>query len=118
MKNREYKIATMIIGVVTALLVVFSQIFQYQEQQQLVKNQKVKTEKQSDSHDDDASYVSQQPSFTVQSSCTVHFSQAAILLFEVCGGEHRPTVIGHEVPRLMGKFFQTLFQILIAPNAP
>lgn len=118
MEKRKYKLFTIILGLGTALLVVFSQLFFYQSTE--ICKKEVKTEKQesSDTNDSKNESITSLPSFTVQAPCCVHLSHEAILLFEIFNREDKKIAISHDLPVTLGKYFLTLFRIIIAPNAP
>jgi hypothetical protein len=118
MERRKYKSATIVLGLATALLVVFSQLFFYQGAELCKKEVKIEKKESSESQDSKNESIVSLPSFTVQAACSVHLSHEAVLLFEIFSSENKRTVISHDIPVALGKYFLTLFRIIIAPNAP
>lgn len=117
MRKERIHTLTIIMGVITALAMVFSQLFYFQGAQ--LAKKEIKTEKQeSQQNDNDDSYISL-PSFSQPtSSVHVELNQKPVCLFEIFFGKRTEENNEHDVPLSLGKLFQTLFRVTIAPNAP
>ncbi len=101
-------------GVLTAMLVVFSQLFFFEAASYAKKE--IKTEKQENQPGDELTITL--PSFSQPSSVNVELHQKSFCLFEILFEKSNEERNAHPVPLLVGKFFQTLFRVIISPNAP
>lgn len=117
MRKERVHTLTIIMGVITAFVMVFSQVFYFQPSSFAKKE--IKTEKQEKQQDDkNDSYISL-PSFSQPtSSVHVELDQKPLCLFEIFFGKGTEENSEHDIPLSLGKFFQTLFRVIIAPNAP
>jgi hypothetical protein len=125
MKKPRNHTATVILGVITALIIVLSQVFYYQgagycttakgtiEQHDQAGQPEQSAEKSRSS----ASFISL-PSITVLSSFHAAFQHPSIFLFELTSNGEEPESWTPEISIFLGKYFQTLFHIIISPNAP
>jgi flagellar biosynthesis component FlhA len=117
MRKNSIQILTMITGILTALIIVFSQFFFFQNA--TYSKKLVKTEKQEEKKNNDAKTQISLPSFSQSSSAHPEVqTKSSSCLFEILFeevGEETHTV---DIPLSFGKFFQTLFRAIIAPNAP
>lgn len=118
MKKRKIHTVTILAGILLAVAVIFSHTFQpvfiSQEKQQAKTEQEKKD--QSSSHED-KSYISMN-SISLPTTVHVHLNLAVYCLFEILGLEEKdePAVADSNLhPR---KLFQTLFRVIISPNAP
>lgn len=118
--NQKNKIATLILGVITALVVVFSQLFCFQDfsgaSQSDSTEQSANAEKESGNTTEN--YITQLSSPSTSSSSIVveqEFSFIQDITQQV--KEVREELVSTLVVRT-GKFFQTLFSAIISPNAP
>ena len=120
--NGKYRILTLVAGIVTAFLIVFSQLFYFQaarycqkkaETEQKEKKQpEGKTGKEA-SHE---TYISL-PTNSIPSVSHIHISDGISFVQETLletTEEEGHTLLSPLVNRL----FQTLFRFIIAPNAP
>jgi H+/gluconate symporter-like permease len=116
MRNKRLHTLTIIMGVITALVMVCSQLFFFEVVKYAKKD--VKTEKHEQQNDDDDSYISL-PSFSQPTSSThVSLNHKPFCLFEILFENGKAEVDTHTVPLSLGKFLQTLFRVIISPNAP
>lgn len=111
----KYKILTLLAGIATALVIVFSQLFYFQAATYCQK--KAETEQREQKTEGHESYISI-PSSTIFSTSHIEVSQdfsfVLGILFENKPEEERNTEITLPASRL----FQTLFRFIISPNAP
>lgn len=120
MRKNVIQLFTMITGIVTALVIVFSQFFYFQEAESAKKLTSSRSteqhEKQNKAHK--KAFISL-PSFSQQAStlADVH-PKSPMYLFDIVFGESNDQERSQEVPISVGKFFQTLFRVFISPNAP
>lgn len=116
MRKDRIHTLTMITGVITALVVVCSQLFFFQASNPGKKD--IKTEKEQNHPDDEAAYISL-PSVSQQSHSThVEVIQRSACLFEILFEKKKQINESLDVPLSLGKFFHTLFRVIISPNAP
>lgn len=119
MEKRIYKIYTILLGILTAFVVVFSQLFLYQGAE-LCKKEKQETEAEqpaSGATEDQGTFISL-PTNSVFPSLHKEVSHEAIFLFEIFFNEEEQSFYVPDVAPALGKYFQTLFHIIISPNAP
>jgi hypothetical protein len=98
----------------TVLVVVFSQFFYYQAT--AFPKPDVKTEQQ-DTPDEHPAYVSIQ-STSLPSSTLVVLHQTMFFLFEICFVGRESEQARPHIPWPPNRFFKTLFDSVISPNAP
>jgi hypothetical protein len=114
MKKARIHLLTILAGSLLALAIVFSQIFQPQSGQ---SKQVIKTEQQQDNSKQEQAYTSA-PSFSLPSSAHVHLNIDVYCLFEILCQEKPQEIQDTESPLRPQKLMQTLFRVIIAPNAP
>lgn len=113
---------TLVAGILTALVIVISQLF-YFEAHHYTSKKEVKTEQQQGDHQSDqdqsgdGAYITL-PSSTLPSSTHVEFNQETFCLFEILFEEEKTEEHDFNVSLPLSKFFQTLFGAIISPNAP
>lgn len=117
MINKRLHILTIIMGVITAMVMVFSQLFFFQAAKYAKKDVKTEKHEQQNDNDDDG-YISL-PSFSQPtSSAHVSLNHKPFCLFEILFETSKEENDTHSVPLSLGKFLQTLFRVTISPNAP
>ncbi len=111
----RHRILTLFAGVVTASVIIFSQLFYFQAATYC--QERVDIEQHDQKEGTAESYISI-PSSTISSTSHIEISQdlnfVLEILFERKPDEEIITRISHPVNR----FFQTLFRFIISPNAP
>ena len=120
-KKNSVRVWTMIMGIITAMLIVCSQLFSLQTDNYSKKQVKASTatakehkqEKSSDDHYISLPSVSQ-PSSSIHVEANQKLSCLFEILFEKDEQENHPI----NVPLSVGKLFHTLFRVIISPNAP
>lgn len=119
MEKRIHKKSTILLGILTALVVVFSQLFLYQGAELCKKEKKEAETEQSTSGaaEDQGTFISL-PSNSVFPSLHKEVSHEANFLFEIFFNEEEQSFYVPDVAPALGKYFQTLFHIIISPNAP
>jgi len=110
----------MITGIVTALVIVFSQFFYFQDTSALKKQASSHaTEKHEKQDKAQKKAVISLPSFSQQTSAHTDVNpKSSMYLFDIVFGERNDQERAPEVPISVGKFFETLFRVFISPNAP
>jgi hypothetical protein len=106
-------------GILTAAIISFSQLFFYQASD--LSKKEVKTDQHDDSRKDNSSpdqFYFSIPSSNVHSSTHVDSGPDFSFLLEVLFSAEKPAQRVVQSPVSVGKLFQTLFQVIIAPNAP
>lgn len=111
----RHKILTLLAGIATAAVIIFSQLFYFQAANYC--QEKAETEQQDQKKDGPETHISI-PSSTISSSSHIEITQdlsfVLEILFERESKEEEVTRISLPVNR----FFQTLFRFIISPNAP
>lgn len=102
-------------GIITAAVVIFSQVFLFQGAK-LCKND-IKTEKNSEKSTEEQVFISL-PSDTILSSFEAGVHHETVFLFEILFENSEDDSWTPEMPVSLGKYFLTLFHIIISPNAP
>ncbi len=105
----------MIFGALTAVVVVFTQIFLYQAPPTVDSG--VKTEKSADNSSGEQVLIAT-PFDSVLSSFHAGINHEPVFLFEILFDGHDSNGWAAEVPVSLGKYFLTLFHTIISPNAP
>lgn len=114
--NREDKrVLMMVVGALTAAVVIFTQLFLYEGPSSVPEE--IKTEKSAEKPSGDQVILSG-PSDTVLSSFHAGIHHEPVFLFEILFDRQDDTVWTPEIPVSLGKYFLTLFHIIISPNAP
>jgi hypothetical protein len=113
--SKNQRIWTLFFGVITALVVVISQLFWFQGagflKGKAATEQTAKAEEQGEAH------ISL-PSSSLPSNHSVELQQEFSFLHEIFTEEETTTEVASTVSTAVGKFFETLFRVIIAPNAP
>lgn len=114
-KKAHVQTTTLAAGILTALIIVVSQLFYFETAHACKKE--IKTEQQQGDQSGDDAYITL-PSSTLPSSTHVQFNQEAFCLFEILFEEENTEERDFNVSLPLSKFFQTLFGAIISPNAP
>jgi hypothetical protein len=119
MKKNTARTLTMIVGVITALVVVFSQVFYFDAPNYAKKEAKTGQEKKKNKEDETGkSYVSLPSISQPTASTNVEADHALTFLQEILFENKKEPGNHAAVPLSLGKFFHTLFRVIISPNAP
>lgn len=118
--NQKNKIATLILGVITALVVVFSQLFCFQNFSTDAQPDGTEQSSSAENESDQAAenYITQLSSPSTSSGNIVveqEFSFIQDITQQI--KEVKQELVSTLVVRT-GKFFETLFSAIISPNAP
>ena len=111
----RHKILTLLAGIATAGVIIFSQLFYFQAANYC--QEKVDTEQQAHKKDGTESYISI-PSSSISSSSHIEITQDLSFVLEILfeGESKEEEVTRISVP--VNRIFQTLFRFIISPNAP
>jgi hypothetical protein len=111
----RHKILTLLAGIATAAVIIFSQLFYFQAANYC--QQKVETEQEAHKKDGTESYISI-PSSSISSSSHIEITQDLSFVLEILfeGESKEEEVTRISVP--VNRIFQTLFRFIISPNAP
>jgi len=113
-RKSKIRLGTLIAGILTALVVVISQLFYFQTTAHSKKE--VKTEQQQSEDSGDEAYITL-PSSTLPSSVHIELEQSFCLLVIFSEEEEvEDQTINFTPP--VSQFFQTLLGAIISPNAP
>lgn len=115
MSREDKRVFMMVIGALTAAVVVFTQLFLYEGPSSV--GEEVKTEKTTEKSSGDQIFLSG-PSDTVLSSFHAGVHHEPVFLFEILFDRQDNSNWTPEIPVSLGKYFLTLFHIIISPNAP
>ena len=114
----RHKILTLLAGIATAAVIIFSQLFYFQAANYCQEKAETEQHDHDQKKDGTESYISI-PSSSISSSSHIEITQdlssfVLEILFEGDSKEEEVTRISLPVNR----FFQTLFRFIISPNAP
>jgi hypothetical protein len=108
---------TLAIGLITVAAIVLSQLFYFHDAVQQKAKKETKTEQKSDKADDEA-YFSVPSASSMPSSSHVEMQQDTFFLLETILDDEEDAEPTEEHSTFVNQFFQTLFGVLISPNAP
>jgi len=115
MRRHKFHKASIIIGSILALAIVFSQ---YLAPECLSSLEKVKTEQTDKSgQQEKGSYISL-PSFSIPAPVSVQVNLDAYCLFEILFEQNSDEPFVEEDVSYADRLFETMFQVIISPNAP
>lgn len=118
MKNSNNKRAfTLTTGLLTALVVVISQLFCFQVQETSSKKE-VAAAQQDDSSSSSEEAFFTMPSSTLPSSNHVEVHQETFLLIEILFEEEQSSTSVESIAKPVSQWLFTLFRTAISPNAP
>jgi hypothetical protein len=121
MRNTAFKYGSLIIGLLAALTIIFSQSFNLES-----KLSEKSSTQQTDSSNPGADESSEQndiPSFSISATsfpsvAQFEFFQQAVCLFEIIFNQDFPHEIPDASPFSLNKFFSVTLRVIISPNAP
>ncbi len=116
MEKKQSRILLIITGLITAGVILFSQLF-YVQNASLSKKE-VKTEQTEDQAPTEDLVISAAPSISIPISSTIEVEKEQSFIFEILFEQEIDFPAKDEVSRTLGKFFQHLFRVIISPNAP
>jgi hypothetical protein len=111
----RHRILTLLAGIVTAGVIVFSQLFYFQAATYC--QEKVDTEQHDQKTDTPKSYISI-PSSTISSTTSLEINQDISFVLESLLEKEADEETNHSITLPANKFFHTLFRFIISPNAP
>jgi hypothetical protein len=117
MKKKRLHTLTLILGSILAVAIVFSQ---YLTPERIASAEKIKTEKKDRANkadDHSGSYVSL-PSFSLPTPVDVQANLNSYCLFEIIFEEDTDENQVEENLFFADRFFETMFRVIISPNAP
>jgi len=118
MKKSGIQRITMVLGVFTALVIVFSQFFIFQGAGNTKKLAKTENHEKQKAGAKEKACISL-PSFSQSISAHAEVNQkSSLFLFDILFGDINDEDDTIEIPVSSGKLFQTLFTVFISPNAP
>lgn len=121
MGKKQSRILLIITGLITAGVILFSQLFYVQNASLVKKEVKIEQTEDQDSEDQDAQedlVITSAPSISVPASATIEVEKEQAFIFEILFEQEIDFPTKVEVSRTLGKFFQHLFRVIISPNAP
>jgi len=111
----KYRILTLLAGLATALVIVFSQLFYFQAATYCQK--KADTQQQDQKNTGNEAHISI-PSSSISSVSHIEINQDLSFVSEILFDCEHNSVATIVAAPLANRFFQTLFRFIIAPNAP
>lgn len=111
----KYRIFTLLAGITTALVIVFSQLFYFQAATYCQK--KVETTQQEKKAGGAESYISI-PSSSIASTPHIQINQDLSFVLEILFEQEDDDQLRADVTPSVNRLFHTLFRFIIAPNAP
>jgi hypothetical protein len=111
----KHRILTLLVGLLTALVIVFSQLFYFQAATYCQK--KVETTQHDKNTGGTESYISI-PSSTISSTPHIEINQDLSFVLEILFEKKAEEQLPANITASAGRLFQTLFRFIIAPNAP
>jgi hypothetical protein len=107
---------TVIFGIITALVLVVSQVFFFTGTDYNKKEQKTENHSEEPSSGQDVRFIVASSAASASIQTQIHHE--IIFLFEILFVEDEPYSRTTDIPLSLGKYFRTLFHIIISPNAP
>lgn len=101
-------------GIITATIIVLSQLFWFQATD---FNKKKAVTEQEDANQREEAHISL-PSSSIPSGTSVEQGQESSFIQDLFFEEEKASEVSTLLPAAVDKFFHTLFRVLIAPNAP
>ncbi len=114
MKKEKLHTASVIMGTILALTIAFSQ---YLIPDRVSAPEKAKTEQTDNTGDEKGSFISL-PTFSRPAPISVQVNLDAYCLFEIFFEEDVDENYVEEDVSYTDRFFQTMFRVIISPNAP
>src|SRR3954471_12481459 len=120
MRKKALQTITMAAGILTALVVVVSQLFFFQTPQFSKKETSkltadTKADKKENKQTGDEHYITLPSVSQPSPSATVEADQKSCCLLEIVFEERKSETHSINVTRTVGKFFTTLFRVIISP---
>jgi len=113
--NKNHKNWTLFFGIITASVIVLSQLFWFQAPTFSKKNAESK-QKQDNAQQEEA-HISL-PSSSLPSGTSVEHAQQSSFIHEILFEQEKASELSTSLPTTISRLFQTLFRVIIAPNAP
>jgi flagellar basal body-associated protein FliL len=113
--NNKQKNWTIFFGIITALVVVFTQLFWFQAAD--FSRKSAKTEQQADASTETEAHISL-PSTSLTTPNTIQVEQDFSFIHEILFEKESEKKPAQTLVSVAGKFFHTLFRAIISPNAP
>lgn len=115
MRKSRLHTASIVVGSILAFTIAFSQFVTLQCP---VKGEKAKTEQTGNTGDDQTGTYISLPSFSLPVPVSVHANLDAYCLFEIFFTEERDNHHVEEGLIYIDRLLETVFTVLISPNAP
>lgn len=115
--TKTHKNWTLFFGILTALVIVLSQLFWFQAATFTKKVAETEQKKDAAKEATQEAQISL-PSSSLPSTNTVVVEHDFSFIHEILFEKENSTEVSKSVLQTAGKFFQTLFRAIISPNAP
>jgi len=115
MKKERLRTATIILGSILALAIVFSQYLAPEYNSSIGK---ADTEQAADKGDDESRTFISLPTFSLPAPVSIQANLSAQYLFEILLEEDADKEFVEKDVSFANRFFHTMFRTIISPNAP
>jgi hypothetical protein len=116
MEKKQIQTITVLLGSILAAAVVFAQVFQVKTFIQ--ESNLFKAESNQDTQEKGEELIISIPSISLPTTSTVSLNLEVYYLFETSSEKESPAVEPVQLSLKPHKLFQTLFRVIISPNAP
>jgi hypothetical protein len=107
---------TVIVGVITAVVIVLTQLFYFELSTPIKLN--TETEQESSASGHQGEVISMPSSYSLPSSTSVLLEHEFSIIEEILFDGEKAYSLPLALPLASGKLFRALFQFIISPNAP
>lgn len=117
MKTPEkIRLITVIAGVLTAVVIIFTQVFYFELSAPVKQNSEIEQESSSANHQEEI--ISLPSSYSLPSSTHILLEHEFSFIEEILFDGDDAFTLPVTLPLSSGKLFRALFQFIISPNAP
>jgi hypothetical protein len=116
MNKKKKQSLTILLGIFLSLVIVCSNLFQFENK--TFAKKEVKKEQNENKNTSNEETLSILPAFSLPTSAQVHLTLQSYCLFEISFRKSNDETHTSEIQLHPEKLLQTLFSVIIAPNAP
>lgn len=114
----KIRVGTVILGVFTAMVIIFGQLFYFQAAPYAKKEVKQETQDGQQADHDSQTFISQPSGSLPAASAQVEINHESFCIQEILFEDVDIDYPQDRIPLYVGKLLHTLFRTLISPNAP
>ena len=115
MKKNRLQSLTIIMGIILSMAIICSNLFQFQSRSFAKKEVKTEQNEKQNSSEETVGVFS---SISLPTAAQIQLTIQSYCLFEISFGKSNDEIRTSEIPLHPEKLLQTLFSVIIAPNAP